>query len=89
MGGTGRGTGIAHRGPMRTAIIRCVSAFALAACGGSTPPPGGQPTAVTPDGTQVPLPTENGELKEGETTIKQKQPNGDEKKIKVEVEVDD
>ena len=75
-----------HAAPMRTSIILCVSAFALAACGGSNPPPQGQPTAVTPDGTQVPLPTEDGELKEGETTIKQKQPNGDEKKIKVEVD---
>ncbi|MBL8739446.1 MAG: hypothetical protein JNK04_00080 [Myxococcales bacterium] len=73
---------------MPNSIMVCLSLLTLTACGGSNPPPAGQPTAVTPDGTQVPLPTEDGELKEGETTIKQKQPNGDEKKIKVEVDDD-
>lgn len=67
-------------------MLLCLFAVALAACGSSSPPPGGQPTAVTNDGTKVPLPTEDGELKEGETTIKQQQPNGDEKEIKVEVD---
>ena len=68
------------------AALTTLPLLALAACGGSSPPPGGQPTAVADDGTKVPLPTEDGELKEGETTIKQEQPDGGEKKIKVEVD---
>lgn len=72
------------RTPFETAALTL--ALALTACGGGSPPPAGQPAAVAPDGTKVPLPTEGGELKEGETTIKQQQPDGSEKKIEVEVD---
>jgi hypothetical protein len=55
----------------------------LVACGGADPPP---PVAVTPDGTQVPLPHEDGELEEGESEVTIKNPDGTEQEVEVEVD---
>jgi hypothetical protein len=72
---------------MKTSLALIAAAFVLSACGGGTPPPAGQPAVVTSDGTAVPLPTEDGELQEGETTVEQEGP-GDDKTIEVDVDDD-
>lgn len=89
MRSTASGTSVAALFAMRTSkvlIPSLVVACVALSCGGS-PPPQGQPAVITPDGTVAPLPTEDGELKEGETTIKQEGP-GPDKKIEVDVEDD-
>ena len=63
-------------------IIATVMLGGLAfACGGSDPPP---PAVVTPTGETVPLPSEDGELEEGEVEVER-----DDGETEVEVETDD
>jgi hypothetical protein len=69
-----------------SALVAVLAAFGLAAAGcGSDAKVVEQPAVITGDGSVVPLPTEDGELKEGETKIELEQP-GEDKEIKVQVD---
>lgn len=69
---------------MKHTILATALALVFAACGGSDR---AQPKVVTPDGTQVPLPNDDGDLEEGEAEVEIDNPDGT--KQEVEVDVDD
>jgi hypothetical protein len=73
-------------GSALSVVLVASSGVLLLACGGSEPPP---PAVVTPDGTQVPLPHDDGEIEEGESEVSVENPDGSESKVEVEVDNDD
>ncbi len=72
---------------MKPAFLPILLATASLACGSpDLPPPAGAPSVRTPDGTVVPVTSEDGELEEGETEVEVEGPDGDKT---IEVQVDD
>jgi hypothetical protein len=72
---------------MKLYLLTSFVAIAAFACGGPDMPPSEAPVVVAPDGAVVPVPSEDGELKEGEVEVETEHPDGS--TTETEIEVDD